>query len=619
MKQIIACVIFLVTSISFSQQTNNTILGSTMWLKGVSGIASSTEIAAGHLFNFNPVVDFSQDIPQNQANIFNRESSIFVVFKDSSSQEKNILKMEYGTYKAQLTNRKLECEKDVPLITVDAKKGGILSYRVSNSILKGKKKGRIKFDDHIYSDTAGESQLMELLYIPQLLNDNQKNSVESYLSIKYGISLAYGMDYLNSSGGKIWNNNDNEGFGYRVTGIGRDDQFGLYQKQSGNSEKDGLYMGIQTIEVTNAANGSVLADTSFVFRGDNNGSIQFADNGRIERIWKLRTHSANQEVFNTRFEVDATEMGSTDFFNGTDGRVVWMVVDSLSTGQVDYSSSKYIKSTTTENGHLVFDNALSGNNSSYLFTFVKAPEFLVLRQVTTVDCQSTTGSSAKISIIGGTAPYSVHLKADNIDKEFTESDSKFEIADLLQGSYSIEISDQKHKDVKIFKVDPFGEEHIAIAPQWYLENDNALAIAAVITKPNLVAAYSWLCNEKIISTEKTLITDKAGNYKLILTSQLGCEKELFFEVLKKDNPIEAGWTIYPNPSPMDQEFTIQFHLEEASDVSVIIYDINGKNIKSQNLGRIKEYDMKEKLSVSGTYLVMVLKNNIASSAKLIIE
>ncbi|MDB9960588.1 M14 family zinc carboxypeptidase [Oceanihabitans sp.] len=113
----------------------------------------------------------------------------------------------------------------------------------------------------------------------------ERNRIMSYLAIKYGITLGINgtsQDYVNSNGDIIWDVNTgistNDVFNYDITGIGRDDDSDLHQKQSrsvnnalnGATRGQGvLTMGISAIYDTNKLNPNTdLNDKEFLIWGN---------------------------------------------------------------------------------------------------------------------------------------------------------------------------------------------------------------------------------------------------------------------------------------------------------------------------------------------------------------
>lgn len=118
------------------------------------------------------------------------------------------------------------------------------------------------------------------------------NRIQSYLAIKYGITLGVNgtsQDYADSDGKVIWDQSANAGYNYDITGIGRDDVSELNQKQSRsvNDAQDGvgrvegiLTMGLNEIYDTNkehqTSNPTTFNDKEFLVWGNNGADLNLA-------------------------------------------------------------------------------------------------------------------------------------------------------------------------------------------------------------------------------------------------------------------------------------------------------------------------------------------------------
>lgn len=158
-----------------------------------------------------------------------------------------------------------------------------------------------------------------------LYSDKQVLQIESYLAVKYGITLSNDNngngtavetmsgfnegDYLSSDGStKFWDGAANLGYQNNVTGIGRDDASFLNQKQSQNANtvNNGNFLTLakgSSIATSNVQNSETFTnDRSYFMVGDNGGSpalngssITITRNGttqsytRIGRTWKIIT------------------------------------------------------------------------------------------------------------------------------------------------------------------------------------------------------------------------------------------------------------------------------------------------------------------------------------------
>ncbi len=127
-----------------------------------------------------------------------------------------------------------------------------------------------------------------ILYSNQQLSLTNKQQIESYLAIKYGITLkttdgGVNGDYLNSVGTTIWDATSDSGdFNNEVFAIARDDNGGLHQKQSKSvSTANSLtayhgsgYLG--NFPSANTANTNNLSNNQYLFFGHNVDDLSIA-------------------------------------------------------------------------------------------------------------------------------------------------------------------------------------------------------------------------------------------------------------------------------------------------------------------------------------------------------
>ncbi|HEY4150722.1 MAG TPA: BNR-repeat neuraminidase N-terminal domain-containing protein [Chitinophagaceae bacterium] len=101
----------------------------------------------------------------------------------------------------------------------------------------------------------------------------QRYQVESYLSLKYGITLQH--DYLSSGSTTIWDVSQNPAYNTNIIGVARDDNSSLSQKESKSSSvtPDILTLYIGPSKTTNQANNTgtfTSGDKSFFIAANNN-------------------------------------------------------------------------------------------------------------------------------------------------------------------------------------------------------------------------------------------------------------------------------------------------------------------------------------------------------------
>ncbi|MDN3205969.1 DUF7507 domain-containing protein, partial [Algoriphagus sediminis] len=200
-----------------------------------------------------------------------------------------------------------------------------------------------------YNGGYATVDIAELVHYPSLLSAADRNKVQSYLAIKYGITLdpSIGAYVIPSGGGTptpVW---DNTNYWNDVFGIGRLDSEGLNQSQS-NSIDTGSGDGTGQSGAGNIvlSNPSSLDDGDFLMMGHDNGALteQLSDLPagldfyRLGREWKVQvtgdpgavdlafdfngitTTGGTSDINNYRLLID--EDGDGDFSNGTVQQIV---------------------------------------------------------------------------------------------------------------------------------------------------------------------------------------------------------------------------------------------------------------------------------------------------------
>lgn len=144
----------------------------------------------------------------------------------------------------------------------------------------------------------------------------ERNKVDAYLAIKYGITLHNSNNYTTSQDMVVWDAAANTGFYNNVAGIGHDFNSALLQKQSRSQHANTngqVIMALGTIAPTNEENTSTIADGNFLIWGDNGNTqamtnttgtytaFSYAgsvDNGRrMNRVWKVQNTGIAEQLF----------------------------------------------------------------------------------------------------------------------------------------------------------------------------------------------------------------------------------------------------------------------------------------------------------------------------------
>jgi hypothetical protein len=173
--------------------------------------------------------------------------------------------------------------------------------RVASTSSKNTANGYVGIDPTLNLSTCWNGNIPEIILFSTNLTATQAQQVNTYLAIKYGITLdqSPAQNYIASNGTTVyWNGTTNSSHNNNIAGIARDDNSALTQKQS-KSVNTGLQVVIgngNTIAASNTANASTFsADQSALVWGDNAGSVSSwtatgAPSSRqiLARTWKVQ-------------------------------------------------------------------------------------------------------------------------------------------------------------------------------------------------------------------------------------------------------------------------------------------------------------------------------------------
>ena len=201
--------------------------------------------------------------------------------------------------------------------------------------------------------------IAELIICNSALSATDLDKVESYLALKYGITLV-STDYVASDGTEMWNATTGAGYNKDIFGIGRDDASALGQVKSKSVNSDAIVTIEAVGEGTNATNAFTdIADMEFLTFGNNNGALTYqtteipAGPGGVSLVSRLTREWQVQEtgdVGDVEISVEDGDVGSPeqlyllidddgDFSSGatfiemTDNAGIWEATVDLTDGQ----------------------------------------------------------------------------------------------------------------------------------------------------------------------------------------------------------------------------------------------------------------------------------------------
>jgi len=604
---------------------------SKIWLNGTPIISNnSKEEVAKELpksyFNFNPTV-ILEKADSEFKNMLDEYFSLFVVFKSNPEIENTVFELTSKKYRASVSNTYANPENEIGYDRANIEKGVILSY--TTKIENYSRKNRLSFknfSDAMLQDYKG-NQLMEVLYFPKILNPLEKEKIETYLSIKHGISLIGEKNYITNQNDTIWNFKNNKQFNNRITGIGKDSVFGLFQKQSANSQKDGLTIGLGKIDSTNHLNAFEIKNETFLLWGDNNKEtlLRKKENSALlimDRIWQTQQSTKkSKEKITTQIRIDKKAMGlqQTD----KQANIIWLVINSQAGSKFDYDNAKYYKQSNSKD-HLVYFDAIQweySNKESSQFTFVEAPEFFALQTIDTPDCPDEGDALISLKMVGGSYPYTIEV-SDNANKITHTSTTDTYNFSLASGTYNVDITDNDNRSyTETITIEKTPNAQVSLAPVWHLNRQGEVVVIPEV-ESDLISnlQFEWHNEEGAsISNQRQLTASQPGNYSLIVTSSSGCKKRIQFTIETPNSLFANGLKLYPNASNSYEPFTISFELKKRSAVTVSVFNTQGQLIKTRALSNIKNVDFQESIGQPGMYFVVVESNGIKNSFRLLIK
>jgi hypothetical protein len=458
----------------------------------------------------------------------------------------------------------------------------------------------------------------EIMLYDHNLSYKDRLKIETYLAIKYGISLdqTYPLPYLNSRGDTIWDPYTNAPYAKNIAGLGRDDVSGLHQVSSESVQTKGL------LKISNTTG---LADKDFVIWGDNGGILQFSERNSLPsclgRDWRVNSYKSKPIKLNLASDDLALDeinpLGQNEFY--------WLMIDISGTGKYPSGKTKFIRCDEMINARdsirfkqLTIDADSSGAD---VFTLITMPALFVRCSPLQPDCHDTDNGSLEIEIAGGTAPYQIELSrhSQNTDNQSIKTTLDFEVFEnIKQGAYRVVIIDalgQTYTSEIWVSNRPDWENQLSARYQF--TQGESIELDASHGMANGQYNYNWTTpGGETIYSEKIQVT-QPGNYYCTITNASGCSttSEIAVSEIEKSD-IEA-LEVFPNPVT-DDWFVSRVSLNRQADVTFTIADQQGRVLKTSNMKGQRFYWYNGSLSQPGLYFLTVSTGNSKKTMKLVV-
>jgi len=483
---------------------------------------------------------------------------------------------------------------------VEEEKGQNLSFKI------GKRPG-----DRNLPVKNFNGYIPEVILYERVLNQQERQRVESYLAMKYGISISQTLptSYLNSGGKIIWNADVANGFKQNITAIGRDDRSGLLQTVSTATREAGiLKMSFLQKEK--------LPDNEFLFWADNGGDLQFVEQKgqfkQTNKLWKITKSGAISGKDFTQ-EFDLTYFANRFLHNNEQYAIM---IDHSGSGNFPVGKVSFIEAKQKENKLTFSDIGWCDANKEEVFSLVTIPPFFARYEIDNPDCGENTGK-LQVEINGGVPPYRLQFtdreNAANI-LSITTTDHLYSLSNISQGDYTLQINDAKEASFsENIVIESTDAKNIPLKSHYILQKGEVLCLSASSSQ---ALSYQWKMPDGQINYNAEIYVQLPGVYSLITDNGNGCKSFKKIEVSTSHSNF-SRLILFPNPS-IYGTFWLDIGLHEEADIDIRIYSLTGSLISQDQLKGSSYYLYQGNLPPqTGVYMIEVSCNGVSEVLKII--
>lgn len=435
---------------------------------------------------------------------------------------------------------------------------------------------------------AFKGQIAELLVFNRVLRGKSRQAVETYLALKYGISLTNGKDYLSSDKKVIYDLENRQGFSNRIAGIGRDDASGLLQKQAHSTEKGNIItIGVDEIELSNAVNKAVIEDGTFLIWSDNNAQLALTTKDGdaypplLGRHWMMQATGAKSSTLSTTVQLDITTVFSDKTL---DPSKYLLVMDESADGTFLPENVKYKMASSLENNILTFKNISwdADKSGADSFSFALKPDLeMALAEEKPLSCVAGDNGVLSYNVHGGIPPYAFELKSDSgAVKSWKSTDTLYtenKIAQLGGANYTLTTTDLlgAKKEATYVLVNPLPIAVDLGADKRFNSDQQEMTLDASIESSEILS-YQWTSDAGFAADTPKISITTPGTYTVTICTSKGCTAT---DSILVESSFLKSFVLYPNEST-DGNFNIQIALEKPSTFTIQVFDLAGKLIST---------------------------------------
>lgn len=392
-KALLAAILFFISCVSFAQSPGG-IQRQSYWMRGKPSLQTQA-------VNFNPVIDLQDTKTTGKLSrqVHSLKSiTAFTVYETTASKEEVPVWQITGDFgDLSLTTKQVASQSNATnLIFLKNQPAGskfiIHTYSGQTTKHAAAADGKDENAAFLFGKVAAQNAqpaIAEFILYESVLSDDEIARIETYLALKYGITLE--TNYVNSHGKTVWNYEADKNYSNNVAGIGRDDQSTLQQKQGTSVNTAGqLVIGLNKIEVSNAENKAVINDNNYLIWGDNAQPFLLQENAGatsseitlLQKKWLMKASGSGVDKLSTELKVDVSSLLHHKFSK----EHLQLVIDRSGNGQFTTENCSYIApDNISKDGIASFSNVTWDADASGKDMFTLGVRSSVLKKVAAKD------------------------------------------------------------------------------------------------------------------------------------------------------------------------------------------------------------------------------------------
>ena len=561
---------------------------SPIWVKGIS----TTELEGS--FNYNSRIPFTGVFPVlNKRYALSPRTYVFYVLKSNKGDESLFSLYDGGNLHSFYTDV-IQSNQVVKVDLSYLRQGALIHFNFPNLAYKNRDSKGIFYLDNTYDKST--TALYEVMICNSCWDGFLRKKVETYLALKYGITLADPSQYWSSQGKNLWDAKLNPLYNNHIIGLVKDAYFNLTQLATLSNEEADVILK-KSDDQTN------FLDQSYVLIGDNGKEKAFdQQSNRFKRQWLVQNKGQHPMVVDFAVFVTPEKDMEYKLYNSFGA-------------EFDRDRSDSLK--------LTFKNIAIEEQVNVYWTIGRIKPFEIeIRR----DSSSINHSYQLLAKGHSQPPFAIQVvdlhKANTYF--YVSEDLSFALENLPSSTYSFKVTDGQGREAIIASkdLDFDAVDFIQMPSTWTLEGGEWLVIHPEFKHPGGSYGYRWFLGKKLISTAPVLRVNYPGVFTMELKDQKGKTQRFDFTVVKQSSALSASqqqWLVSPNPVNAGEEFTVHYYFEEKQDVDFYIYTLEGKFIKREKHGLINRGEYTYRLAGKTTYLLISIINNKASIQKLIVK